>query len=100
MLVRFLRGGARWSLRVWLLGACAWVLSFGALTPDARAEPEQKQELSAGSELYARYCKLCHAADGTGYAADNAPSLVSRTFLASADDEFIARGIRLGRPNT
>ena len=54
----------------------------------------------AGRALYARYCQLCHAKDGTGYAADHAPSLVSPTFLASADDAFIARGIRLGRPNT
>jgi len=80
-----------------LLAACAWVIALGTAS-SARAESEQK--LTTGSELYARYCKLCHAADGTGYAADNAPSLVSRTFLASADDEFIARGIRLGRPNT
>ena len=53
-----------------------------------------------GKVLYDRYCRLCHAADGTGYAADNAPSLVSRTFLESASDAFIAHGIRVGRPNT
>ena len=95
MFGRFL-DGVRPQL-VWLLAACVWAIASGAPTI-ARAESEQK--LTTGSELYARYCKLCHAADGTGYAADNAPSLVSRTFLASADDEFIARGIRLGRPNT
>ena len=54
----------------------------------------------AGQALYARYCKLCHGADATGYAADNAPSLVSPTFLATASDAFIASGIRLGRPET
>jgi len=54
----------------------------------------------AGQALYARYCQLCHAADATGYAADNAPSLVSPTFLATASDAFIASGIRLGRPET
>jgi cytochrome c oxidase cbb3-type subunit III len=97
MFVRFSHSARPW-LGVWLLGVCAWVISFGALMSDARAEPPQK--LTTGSELYGRYCKLCHGSDGTGYAADNAPSLVSRTFLASADDEFIARGIRLGRPNT
>lgn len=62
--------------------------------------PGPVQLESSGEELYLRYCKLCHAADGTGYAADNAPSLVSRTFLESATDEFIARGIAVGRPNT
>jgi len=54
----------------------------------------------AGQALYARYCQLCHAADGTGYAADNAPSLVSPTFLGSATDAFLGLGIRLGRPDT
>lgn len=53
-----------------------------------------------GKALYERYCQLCHAPDGTGYAADNAPSLVSRTFLESASDAFIAQGIRVGRSNT
>jgi cytochrome c oxidase cbb3-type subunit III len=53
-----------------------------------------------GKELYDRYCALCHGKDATGYAADNAPSLVSRTFLESASDDFIAKGIRFGRPHT
>jgi len=53
-----------------------------------------------GRDLYLRYCALCHAKDGTGYAADNAPSLISRTFLESADDAFIASAIRLGRSRT
>ena len=56
--------------------------------------------VSEGKVLYERYCQLCHAPGATGYAADNAPSLVSRTFLESASDEFIAQGIRMGRPNT
>lgn len=50
--------------------------------------------------MHERYCQLCHAKDGTGYAADNAPSLVSKTFLESATDDFIAAGIRMGRPGT
>jgi mono/diheme cytochrome c family protein/rhodanese-related sulfurtransferase len=69
----------------------------------ARRSPAQGSvdtDAPSGAQLYARYCQLCHGADATGYAADNAPSLVSPTFLASADDTFIARGIRLGRPNT
>ena len=64
----------------------------------ARAAPSK--QVSAGHGLYVQYCKLCHAADGTGYAADNAPSLVSQTFLKTATDEFIASGIRMGRPGT
>ncbi len=57
-------------------------------------------EIAKGASLYAHYCALCHADDATGYAADNAPSLVSRTFLESASDTFIAAGIRDGRPST
>jgi len=55
---------------------------------------------ATGAALFAHYCALCHGKDATGYAADNAPSLVSHTFLESATDEFIADGIRNGRPGT
>lgn len=54
----------------------------------------------AGAAAFTKYCALCHSADATGYAADHAPSLVSTTFLASASDEYISRGIREGRPGT
>lgn len=56
--------------------------------------------IAEGARTYEKYCQLCHAKDATGYAADNAPSLVSRTFLESASDELIAAGIRMGRPGT
>ena len=52
-----------------------------------------------GAKLYERYCALCHGKDAKGYAADNAPSLVSQRFLESATDAFIATAIRNGRPN-
>lgn len=55
---------------------------------------------AAGAFAFGKYCALCHGVDATGYAADHAPSLVSPTFLESASDEFIARGIREGRPGT
>jgi mono/diheme cytochrome c family protein/rhodanese-related sulfurtransferase len=64
------------------------------------ADAAQSGRLEEGRRLYEQYCKLCHGADATGYAADNAPSLVSQTFLESASNEFIAHGIRMGRPNT
>ncbi|HTQ07312.1 MAG TPA: c-type cytochrome [Polyangiaceae bacterium] len=65
------------------------------------APPPASADLVAqGAALYARYCALCHAKDATGYAADNAPSLVTRTFLESASDGFIADAIRNGRPST
>lgn len=53
-----------------------------------------------GAKLHERYCALCHGKEAKGYAADNAPSLVSQRFLESATDAFIATAIRNGRPNT
>jgi mono/diheme cytochrome c family protein/rhodanese-related sulfurtransferase len=70
--------------------------SQGEIMPNVTS-PNQ---VALGEQLYAKYCKLCHAADGTGYAADNAPSLVSHNFLRSATDDFITQGIRMGRPGT
>lgn len=53
-----------------------------------------------GAPMFAKYCALCHGPDAKGYAADNAPSLVNPTFLASASDAFLAQSIREGRPGT
>src|SRR5262245_52976653 len=66
--------------------------------PDRAAIEETRY--AAGAFSYSKYCALCHGKDATGYAADHAPSLVSATFLESASDEFIARGIREGRNGT
>jgi cytochrome c oxidase cbb3-type subunit 3 len=53
-----------------------------------------------GPQLYAKFCAMCHGPAGKGYAADNAPSLVSATFLGSASDDFLRAGIGRGRPGT
>jgi mono/diheme cytochrome c family protein/rhodanese-related sulfurtransferase len=76
-----------------------------AATSTAHALPSAAASASAGSiaagaAAYTRYCALCHGKELTGYAADNAPSLVTQTFLASASDDFIANAIRNGRPGT
>jgi rhodanese-related sulfurtransferase/mono/diheme cytochrome c family protein len=65
---------------------------------DVHGAPSARR--AAGAGLYARYCALCHAPDATGYAADHAPSLVSRTFLESASNDFLTRAIKNGRPGT
>jgi cytochrome c oxidase cbb3-type subunit 3 len=89
------------SLRaaVCVSGLCAGLTSAA---PSSAAEPPAPAPAkpATGGELYARYCKLCHGPSGKGYAADNAPSLVSPKFLGSASDDYIARGIRFGRPET
>jgi len=53
-----------------------------------------------GAALYARYCALCHAPRGQGYAADNAPSLISASFLSTANDGFLFDAVSYGRPGT
>jgi cytochrome c oxidase cbb3-type subunit 3 len=72
-----------------------------ALAPAASSAGTAKAATETdGAKLYERYCALCHGKDAKGYAADNAPSLVSERFLESATDAFIATAIRNGRPNT
>jgi cytochrome c oxidase cbb3-type subunit 3/ubiquinol-cytochrome c reductase cytochrome c subunit len=53
-----------------------------------------------GAALYGRYCATCHGPQANGYAADNAPSLRTQTFLATATDDFLREGISRGRPGT
>src|ERR1019366_9786799 len=50
-----------------------------------------------GEQLYARMCVVCHAAEGQGYAADQAPALGNQRFLASVSDDFLRSAIANGR---
>ena len=87
--------GGRWLAALGVAGLCAGLTLSAQGSAAAAPAPG-----ATGAELYARYCKLCHGPSGKGYAADNAPSLVSPKFLGSASDDYIARGIRFGRPET
>jgi cytochrome c oxidase cbb3-type subunit 3/ubiquinol-cytochrome c reductase cytochrome c subunit len=73
-----------------LLAGCA-----RAKSADAVASPVER-----GRAIYARLCATCHGLSGNGYVADNAPSLRSATFLASATDAFLQAAILRGRPGT
>ncbi|MFO0664032.1 MAG: c-type cytochrome [Polyangiaceae bacterium] len=53
-----------------------------------------------GGALFGKLCAVCHGEDGTGYRADNAVSLVNKTYLESATDDQIRRSIVHGRPGT
>ena len=78
--------------------------------PAARLEKAQQLQAfgvldSAASanaaDMYAKYCALCHGEDREGYAADNAPSLKSKSLLASAQGtNFMRYTIQYGRANT
>jgi cytochrome c oxidase cbb3-type subunit 3/ubiquinol-cytochrome c reductase cytochrome c subunit len=53
-----------------------------------------------GRAIYGRLCATCHGVAGNGYVADNAPSLRSPTFLATATDAYLQAAIMRGRPGT
>lgn len=53
-----------------------------------------------GPALYGKLCAICHGDDGTGYRADNAPSLVNKTFIESVTEDQLHRSIVHGRPGT
>lgn len=56
--------------------------------------------VSEGRELYEKYCKLCHAEEGKGYASDDANQLANSEFLRTATDSFLMMAIEFGRPGT
>lgn len=52
-------------------------------------------------EMYIKYCALCHGENREGYAADNAPSLKSKSLMATAKtSNFLRYTIQYGRANT
>lgn len=77
--------------------------------PEDQALMAQKLQLNPGAKLdslaqnnanalYQQYCALCHGKDREGYAADNAPSLRSKSLLASSKgNNFIRYAIQYGR---
>ena len=74
-------------------GQMATMLSFnGKLDPKA---------IEHASNIYTKYCALCHGNNREGYAADNAPSLRSKSLLAtSMNNNFMRYTIQFGRSNT
>ena len=57
------------------------------------------------SNLYSKYCALCHGKDRQGYAADNAPSLKSHSLMATtrlprASFNFLVHTVAYGRDGT
>jgi len=67
-----------------------------ARQPSSPADPIVEK----GTPLYAKYCATCHGAGRNGYVADNAPSLRTESFLATASDAFLRAAITRGRPGT
>lgn len=76
-----------------LLASVLALALLGAGATRAPAAPD-------GRALYVKYCQLCHGAALEGYAADNAPSLSSSTFRATASTPFLQVAIERGRAGT
>jgi len=74
-------------------GKMASMLNFNQdLAPEA---------MKHASDIYTKYCALCHGDNRQGYAADNAPSLRSKSLLAtSMNNNFMRYTIQFGRANT
>jgi cytochrome c oxidase cbb3-type subunit 3/ubiquinol-cytochrome c reductase cytochrome c subunit len=81
--------GAALAVVALLAGRCA-------KNPPAAADPI----VDKGKALYATYCATCHGAGRNGYVADNAPSLRTDSFLATASDAFLRAAVTRGRPGT
>src|SRR6516162_4936587 len=77
------------------------LLAFALCGCESRRQMAQNLErASRGEEIYRRMCAVCHGADGQGYAADRAPRLNGREFLASVSDDALRTAIASGRSGT
>lgn len=99
---------SRWVVALALV-ACSGTRNVESTPPsEAPASTAPPQAVRASVEappddpeaLYQRYCALCHGADRTGYAADNAPSLTSPELLGAGRGPFLYAAIAYGRPGT
>lgn len=91
-------------ITVYLLSLRARSLPEGRLPLDrVRTAGLGERDFAAdGASLFAVFCSACHGTAGEGRTFDVSPkafpALSNPDFLALADDEFLRRTIRLGRP--
>ncbi len=93
---------SRYWIFLIVLAACGSGDAKPSNTPPPIAAKPIDAAVVAGAkpEQYVTLCAICHGAEGKGYAADHAPSLVTPTFLESATDAFLFEAIAKGRPGT
>ena len=85
-----------------LLAIAAFSLGCAATRPHVSAPVTAAVDPNSlpGPAMFKLLCSQCHGPEAAGYAADNAPSLVSPTFLETATDNFLRLSIERGRPGT
>lgn len=81
------------------------LLSFSCLSTPAWAAPDWSltldyAQMQQAESMYQTYCSLCHGEDRTGYRADHAPSLRTKSLLGTGYPRFIYTAIGYGRANT
>ncbi len=86
----------RWLIAALFVSACG--PRVDPSVPEGNVPPNEAA--AAGKALYDKYCKLCHAEGGQGYAADHASQLANPEFLRTAHDGFLLMAIDQGRPGT
>ncbi len=89
------------SLWPLLFAALASLCACGPRVDTVVPESGPPSEAAAqGKQLYDKYCKLFHAEDARGYAADHASQLANVEFLRSVPDRLLMMAIDQGRPHT
>jgi cytochrome c oxidase cbb3-type subunit 3 len=58
------------------------------------------EDMQRAASMFQTYCALCHGEDRSGYRADHAPSLRSRSLLGTGLPDFVYKTIGWGRANT
>ena len=76
------------------------VLAFCIPAPAADWPELNDANMDRAEAMYQTYCALCHAEDRSGYRADHAPSLRSKSLLSTAFPEVLFNTIGWGRANT
>lgn len=78
-----------------------FALIFSAQTQAQwKPDPLSDAEMQRADALYQTYCSLCHGEDRSGYRADHAPSLRSKSLISTGVPEFVFNTIGWGRTNT
>lgn len=81
--------------------ACALLLAMTAVVHAQDHSLLSDPVASAHAEgMYQRYCALCHGSEREGHAADHAPSLRSKSLMATASPGFLYVTTVYGRPGT
>ena len=76
------------------------LLCSGTAIAQGRIPPLTRADAEIAGTNYRKYCALCHGDEREGGAADNAPSLRSKSLMSTIPLNFLASSVGFGRPGT